>query len=164
MAVGQPAAITLDALPDNPLAGQVVAIAPDAIPSGSGVTSYEVTVALRDEHEPVRVGMTANVGIETGRRENVLIIPAHLVQVNQLTGETYVNKLTANGQIAPATVTLGLRSGQNIEVLTGLQTGDQVMAPSLAVQAEVDPSEPGGGLLSRIPSMHNVANQAQTGR
>ena len=159
--VGQPATITLDALSDSPLAGQVTMIAPAPTSSGGSVTSYEVTVTLRDQDEKARVGMTANVSIETDRRENVVIIPAHLVQVDKESGQTYVNKVFPNGQAVRTEVTLGLRSGQDIEVLDGLEAGDQVLAPVVSGQLEaVTPGE-GRGLFGRIQSMHDVADQSQ---
>jgi HlyD family secretion protein len=158
---GQLATITLDALPDSPLSGQVTAIAPAPLSSGSGVTSYEVTVTLEDEAEQAKVGMTANVGVETGRRENVVIIPAHLVLVDKTTGQTYVNKVGPNGEVVRIEVTLGLRSGQDIEVLSGLEAGDQVLASVTPEQLQaITPGEE-RGLFGRIQSMHNVADQSQ---
>lgn len=158
--LGQPATITLDALPDTPLEGRVTAVAPAPITSGSSVNSYEVTVALEGRHPQARSGMTANVGIETDRRENVLVIPAHLIQVDKLRGQTYVNKLGSDGQPVRAEVVLGLRSGQTIEVKSGLEAGDQVLAASAAESLEASEAA-GGGLFSRIQSMHNVAAQSQ---
>lgn len=159
--VGQPAVITLDALPDSPLAGQVTTIAPAPTSSGGSVTSYEVTVTLEDQDENARVGMTANVSIETDRRENVLIIPAHLVQVDKKSGQTYVNKILPDGGTMRVEVALGLRSGQDIEVLSGLEAGDRVLAPTTSGQLEAVAPGQDRGLFGRIQSMHDVADQSQ---
>jgi HlyD family secretion protein len=160
--VGQPARIALDALPDNPLAGQVTAIAPAPTSSGGSVTSYEVTVTLEDQNQQAKMGMTANVGIETARREDVIILPAHLVLVDKATGQTYVNEREPDGQVVRREVTLGLRSGQAIEVLSGLEAGAQVLAPMSAEQLQAEASGDGRGLFGRMESMHKVAEQSQT--
>jgi HlyD family secretion protein len=161
VAVSQPAIITLDALPDSPLAGQVTTIAPAPTSSGGSVTSYEVTVTLDDQDEKARVGMTANVSIETDRREHVVIIPAHLVQVDKKSGQTYVNKVLPDGQAVRTEVMLGLRSGQDIEVLSGLEVSDQVLARVTSGQLEAVASGEDRGLFGRIQSMHDVADQSQ---
>jgi HlyD family secretion protein len=62
---GQPATVTFDAFPDEPLAGRVSRISPMAEPEGGGVT-YTVVVELEETHPGVRWGMTAFVDIETG--------------------------------------------------------------------------------------------------
>ena len=127
--MGQPAIITLDALPDSPLAGRVTAIAPAPVLAEGGVTTYEVTVALEDENEQAKMGMTANVAIETDRRDEVVVIPVRLIQVDGATGQIYLERLTTDGQAVKTPVTLGMRSGQHIEVLSGLEAGDRVLVP-----------------------------------
>lgn len=129
VAVNQPAVITLDALPNQPMSGQVIDIAPAPEASSTGVAGYEVAVALNKQNSQAKVGMTANVEIETGRRDNVLVIPANLLQVDPTTGQTYVEVSGADGQAVRRDVTLGLRSGQQIEVLDGLNAGDRILIP-----------------------------------
>jgi HlyD family secretion protein len=161
VAVSQPAIITLDALPDSPLAGQVTKIAPAPTSSGGSVTSYEVTVTLDDQDEKARVGMTANVSIETDRREHVVIIPAHLVQVDKKSGQTYVNKVLPDGQAVRTEVMLGLRSGQDIEVLSGLEVSDQVLARVTSGQLEAVASGEDRGLFGRILINLRSVDQSQ---
>ena len=129
VSVGQPAVIVLDALPDSPMTGQVMAIAPAPVSSASGVAGYEVTVTLDEQAKGAKVGMTANVDIETSRREDVVVIPAHLIQVDKTTGQTYVERSRSDGQVERVDVNLGVRSGQTIEVLDGLEAGDQILLP-----------------------------------
>jgi HlyD family secretion protein len=159
--LGQPASIALDALPDTPLAGQVTAIAPAPTSSGGSVTSYEVTVTLDDQNQQAKMGMTANVGIETARREHVITLPAHLVLVDKATGQTYVNELEPEGGVVRTEVTLGLRSGQTIEILSGLEAGTQVLNPVSAEQLQAEASGASRGLFGRMESMHRVAEQSQ---
>jgi HlyD family secretion protein len=159
--VGQVATITLDALPKEPLAGQVTAIAPAPMPMTGNVTDYEVTVTLSGPYPKAKVGMTADVGIETSRRANVLIIPAHLVQVDKTSGKTYVNKLDGK-QVVRVEITLGLRSGSNIEVVSGLAAGDKVLTPLAAEQAAA--AAQGSGAFGMIREMHDKVSQSVQGQ
>lgn len=127
--VGQSARVTFDALPDMVVTGTVTAIAPAPTDSSSGIASYEVTVTLDEQPEQARVGMTANADIETGRRQNVVVVPASVVQVDEETGQTYVELKSDSVRSQRVEVTLGLRSGPNIEVLDGLSEGDEVYEP-----------------------------------
>jgi membrane fusion protein, macrolide-specific efflux system len=127
--VGQRATITLDALPDEPLSGKVTFVAPVPTTATNTATTYDVTVTLDKQTEGVTSGMTAKVEVETVRHEGVPIIPAALIQTNK-SGGTFVDKVGPDGQPVQAPVTLGLRTGTNIEVKTGLQLGDQVLEPA----------------------------------
>jgi HlyD family secretion protein len=129
--VGQHATITLDALPDEPLSGKVTFVAPVPTTATNTATTYDVTVTLDKQTEGVASGMTAKVEIETVRHEGVPVIPATLIQTDK-SGGTFVDKVGPDGQPVQAPVTLGLRSGTNIEVKNGLQIGDQVLEPGPA--------------------------------
>lgn len=149
--IGQSAIVTLDAMPDRALDGLVSAIAPAPINSADSVTSYEVTVDLPDIDEverTVAVGMTANVAIETERRDGVVVVPDYALQVDGETGVTYVDKVGTGGQALRTEVRLGTRSGGNIEVLSGLKAGDRVLVPV----AEDDAKEGEDGVFGGMPS------------
>jgi HlyD family secretion protein len=126
--LGQRATITLDALPNQPLDGKVTAIAPAPTTATDTATTYDVTVTLDRQFEGVATGMTAKVEIETVRHENVPVIPATLIQTDK-SGGTFVEIAGPGGQPVHTPVTLGLRTGTNIEVTKGLQIGDQVLEP-----------------------------------
>ncbi len=63
VAVGQPVAITFDALPDLSLPGRVTRIAPIAT-SGQGGTNYTVVIAVEKADAELRWGMTAYPAFE----------------------------------------------------------------------------------------------------
>ena len=142
---GQTAVVKVDALPDEPLSGTVARIAPAPVSVGDGVVTYEAVVTLNTQHEKARPGMTSNVEIETERREGVLLIPSTLIQVDAATSQTYVEKQGADGQAVRVDVTLGDRSGQMIEVQSGLQVGDLVLSPvtTAVPQATAESGAPG---------------------
>lgn len=144
--VGQTAAVQVDALPDEPLAGVVSDIAPAPASVGEGVVTYEVVVTLNAQHPKARPGMSANVTIETERREGVLLIPSSLIQVDEATAQTFVEKQAPDGTAVRADVTLGARSGPMVEVVSGLQEGDRIFAPevTLTKSATAQPAGAGG--------------------
>jgi HlyD family secretion protein len=139
--VGQAAIVTLDALPTAPLTGTVTSISPAPSSSSSDTaTTYEVKVSVGTPPEGVSTGMTAKVEIQTESRNGVPVIPTSLVQTDSTTGETYVDKVGADGQAVRTTITLGLRSGTNIEVKSGLQVGDQVLELAGTQSTTVSPT------------------------
>jgi len=77
--VGQAVQLTLDALPDLTLTGQVARIDPAGTVS-SGVVNYNVRVDLDPTEAHLRLDMTANASILVATRENVLAVPAAAVQ------------------------------------------------------------------------------------
>lgn len=131
--VGNQTDITLDAFADeNIFKGTVTTINP-AQTEIQDVIYYRVTVSFNDQQPPditplvsqVKPGMTANVTIETNRKESVLVIPSRAIK--EQSGQKIVSVLT-NGQPVEKTVTVGLRGDEGlVEIQSGLQAGDAVI-------------------------------------
>ena len=73
--VGQPVAFTVDAYPENRFAGKVTQIRNAPIVTQNVVT-YVVVVGVDNKDLKLKPGMTANVTIETARKDDVLKIPS----------------------------------------------------------------------------------------
>lgn len=125
VSVGQEVMVTLDALSDVELAGQVEAIAPTAF-QGGGVVSYFVTIGLQVEDASVREGMSATANVITQRLENVLVIPNRALHLDRDTGKVYVEKLVL-GVPQEVEVETGFRDEQVSQVLSGVDEGDTVI-------------------------------------
>jgi len=85
---GQPAKITVDALPDTSFTGVVTEVGNSAsrevnTAGASGQTNFEVKVLFHDTVAAVRPGMTADVEIEVKRADKALAIPIQAVVVRQ---------------------------------------------------------------------------------
>ncbi len=78
---GQPVTFTVDAYPEGKFRGVVTQIRNAPVVTQNVVT-YVVVVAVDNRDLKLKPGMTANVAIETGRKENVLIIPAAALRFN----------------------------------------------------------------------------------
>jgi RND family efflux transporter MFP subunit len=81
---------------------------------------YTVTLALDKAPPNLMSGMTGEMNIIAGKRENALIIPSRAV----LAGRVFVIK---DNVVKPRTVKLGFRNLEHAEILEGLKDGEQVV-------------------------------------
>ncbi len=124
--LGQTALVTVDALDDAQITGEVSRIAPvaNSTPLGSGaITTYEVIITLDPTNLPLRSGMTATVAIITKEAKNVIMIPNRVMHLDETTRSPYVEKVV-NGEPTRVDIQLGLRNDQFSEVISGLEEGD----------------------------------------
>jgi membrane fusion protein (multidrug efflux system) len=73
----------------------------------------------------VFAGMGANVRVQAGTAENVLVVPVTAVQGSVQTGNVWV--VAGDGTEEMRAVTLGISDGDQIEVREGLAEGEQVL-------------------------------------
>ncbi|RII28994.1 MAG: efflux RND transporter periplasmic adaptor subunit [Geobacter sp.] len=73
--VGQPVTFTVDAYPENRFKGTVRQVRSAPVVAQNVVT-YVVVIDVDNKDMKLKPGMTANVSIETARKDNVLILPA----------------------------------------------------------------------------------------
>ena len=138
--VGQAADVTLDAYPQDVLAGEVESIAPAAVNVG-GIISYRLRVRLAPPSSPpnggdeggdkvvIRDGMTTSIVIHTDRIEDILLAPNWAVRTDQSSGETvfYCYVLRADGIPERRDITRGRYNDTVTEVLSGLDQGETVV-------------------------------------
>jgi RND family efflux transporter MFP subunit len=118
--VGQAASVTIDAREDAQLHGKVVQIVPAADPASR---SFLVKVDLPAETR-LRSGLFGRARFPRGERSALLIPRTSLVERGQLQG-VYV--LDANQIAWLRYVTLGQSTGEQVEVLSGLQDGEKLV-------------------------------------
>jgi HlyD family secretion protein len=143
VSVGQEAVVTLDAFPDEELAGEVTDIAPVANVQ-SGVVLYPVTVQLSPAEMPARAGMTANVEIVTVSKADALIIPLRAIQSES--DKSYVWRQSTDG-FEKAEVTLGVMTEVEVEIASGLSEGDVVSVVASPAQGGGQPGWGPGGMF-----------------
>jgi len=124
--LGDEAMITYDALgSDQKFRGRVITIEPSSTDI-QGVVYYKVKVDLEEEDSRIKTGMTANVLIETERRDGVISIPNRAVITKD--GKKYVRCLDSEKNLIEKEVVLGVRGdGGIIEVVSGLNEGEEVV-------------------------------------
>ncbi|MCY1022617.1 efflux RND transporter periplasmic adaptor subunit [Pyxidicoccus sp. MSG2] len=149
---GQPAEVTLDALEGQTFSGSVVEIAQKALIKNPGteaeVTSFPVTVALDTRPPGVLPGMSAEVRISAETRKDVVLVPIQAVTVRSarslpdykepVEGGALTAKRTeslakvvfvvdAENKARVQSVTTGIASDTELEILTGIKDGDRVV-------------------------------------
>jgi RND family efflux transporter MFP subunit len=136
--IGQEAEVILDAMPDRPIKGEVISIAP-AARSEQGVVNYPVTVRLMEALPEVKPGMTGNVRIMVGQREDVLLVPNRAIR--RIRGQHVVIVLKGD-ELIETPIRIGLSNDTVTEVLEGLKEGDRVVLNPTTIRSGL-----GSGLL-----------------
>jgi HlyD family secretion protein len=131
--VGQPATVTLDAVPGGEFRGRVVEIGASALPlQGAGAAAREFRVVVRlDESAPtLRPGLTCDAEILAEERQNVTTVPLQAVVLRPgADGETDVTGVFAarDGRAAFTAVKTGIIGGLEIQV-EGLAAATPIVA------------------------------------
>jgi HlyD family secretion protein len=144
--VGQEVEITFDAFPGRRFRGKVLEV-PLEGNLVQNVVTYEVLVSLEGaEGTSLRSGMTANLSIVVGRRENALLVPALAVwQAEE--GSVVMVQDSPRGEAMATRVELGLSDGLYVEVLRGLNEGDQVVVEYELADEQQGPFGGFGGMI-----------------
>ncbi|MBN1406360.1 MAG: efflux RND transporter periplasmic adaptor subunit [Calditrichaceae bacterium] len=184
--LGDSATIEVDALPDMVFRGTVSEMANSAKISASGTTDqkteFEVKIAIDDPGNSLRPGMTASSDIVTEIRDSALAVPIQCVAVrtpDQLQGVpaeadssekiTYTPDkdgfvqivfVVHDSKVKAVQVESGIQSGTHIEVLNGLDVGDEIVTGNyraisqfLNNGTEVKVENTGGGAETPPPGL-----------
>ncbi len=131
LALGQPVAITFDALPGEQFSGSVMEIDPAETVIG-GVVNYQIKIALNSNDPRIKSGLTANLSIKTATKTKVVILPQYAIQQNN--AGTFV-RLVNGTTTTDVPVKLGIRGTDgNVEVVSGVTAGDEVQNVGLSAQ------------------------------
>ena len=121
--LGQNASVRVDAFPDRSFASRVKRITPRAIKLNN-VTSFDVVLRLLEPPGALRIGMTADVGFQTGQIQAKTLIPTVAVVTED--GRPGVLLVGEGNQPKFQSVELGISSGKSTQILSGLSSGTRV--------------------------------------
>jgi len=128
---GQAATITIDALSGVQLAAHVSAISTVGTTS-NGVVSYDATLTLDQTDSRVKPGMSASASVIVGQAQGVTV-PNQAVTGSGSLGTVNLMK---GGKTVPQQVVVGLRGDTRTQIISGLESGQQVVVtitlPSLS--------------------------------
>lgn len=121
---GDKVVITLDAFPGETFSGQILNIDLGETIVG-GVPNYKTEVAISGNDPRLKTGLTANLEVETARKDGVVTVPRFALE--EKAGQMFVKKLV-NSELVLTPVTVGLlgTDGQ-AETISGLSAGDKVI-------------------------------------
>lgn len=123
VAVGMPARVVLDALPDAPVEAEVVRLSPAMDPN---TRTAEAEVQLHNPDGKLRPGMYGRGFIQLALHPQAMVVPVTAVQINSRGQSVFV---VVGDQVKLRPVTLGVEvdGGDAFEVTAGLQSGDRVV-------------------------------------
>jgi HlyD family secretion protein len=123
IAVGQEAEVYFDARPDVTIHGKIERIIPKRIEGDR--PRYNIYIALNEVPDGLADGMTADAAITIQKRAGVLCLPRSVVRAS---GVDEVTLKIWNGQATEErTVPIGLRGDSDVEILSGVSAGEQVI-------------------------------------
>lgn len=154
---GQRVNFTVDAFPDDTFEGKVTQVRQEATTT-SNVVTYEVVISAPNKDLKLMPGLTANVTIYTQEKENVTYVPTKAIRLNP-TEEA----LEKGGQIIDCEgkdkvwvkegknlkaipVKVGLNTGSQIEILSGVSAGTEIVSEIITATPEQQ-----GGLMMGPP-------------
>lgn len=155
--VGQPVTFTVDAYPDIRFKGTVIQVRNSPVVTQNVVT-YVVVVSVNNKDMQLKPGMTANVSIETARKENVLKLPSAALRFRpkkdakdakeskdkpagqdqrrikkEATQQVYI--LTPENKPVPAPVKTGISNDGQVELVeSALKENDEVIVEQISSQ------------------------------
>jgi len=116
--IGQPCRVVIHSLPDKTFAGKVYSRNLAADPLSK---TFKVEVAVDNPELEIKAGVFADVQIEVFKKEDVLILP-----YSAIIDDDYLVVLE-NGQAKRAKVQLGERNDRQVEIVSGVLPGQQVV-------------------------------------
>jgi macrolide-specific efflux system membrane fusion protein len=121
--VGQPATVTVNALPGSELAAHVASIATLPTTNG-GVVSYNVTFDLDQLEHGLRPGMTASAQVVVSQAQGAVSVPT--AAISRAGGSQAVTVVRGGKQVQQPVLT-GITGDTTTQVVSGLQAGERVV-------------------------------------
>jgi HlyD family secretion protein len=142
--VGQEAAVTADAYPNQRFFGKIVRISPEARIE-QNVTLFDVIVQVENRDGKLKSGMNTSIEISVVKKQNLLLVSAAAVKTAANGGKpgSEATVLVKEGRdFVPRVVKTGLSNFKQVEIVTGLKETDVIgVLMTSRVQQESDQFE-----------------------
>lgn len=120
--------VTLDSFAGKTFKGKVTHISPAAQPTATGGTIFPVDITLLNTGKSILLGMKGDATIRVSSIPGALTIP--LEALFNENGTNFVYKVIGGTKLQKTTITIGAQTDTDVEVLDGLQEGDEVALAS----------------------------------
>lgn len=119
---GQSATVTLPYLPEGVFEATVDYVYPTLDPS---TRTARLRLELPNPDLALRPDMYANVRIRADRGERLVVPQSAVLHAGE---RSFVFRALGDGRFRPQPVAVGLRSGEDVEILSGLEPGDRIVS------------------------------------
>ena len=120
---GQEAEVYFDARPEVTVQGKVDRIVPKLVEGDS--PTYDIYISLDEVPGGLVDGMTADANVTIASREGVLCLPRSVVHTSG--DNTAMLQVWTGTETTTREVTTGLRGDTSVEILSGLEEGEEVV-------------------------------------
>jgi len=139
--MAQPANVRVDAFPDIVFKGKVTEIGSSALQKTAATTTQEskdfkVIITLENPSQKLKPGLSASADIVTAEKKGVLAVPIASLVVREKPAADKDKKdakeeegvyMVENSRVKFQPVAKGITGGMNIEVLSGLKEGQEIV-------------------------------------
>src|SRR5215470_13632187 len=108
----------------DPVSGTVTVVSPALDPNS---TTGEIWVQAKNPKQQLRPGLTAQIAITTQTIHDALVIPASAL-LNVEGNKAEVMVIDSNSRVQSRDVETGIQSGQQVQIVSGLKPGEQVVS------------------------------------
>lgn len=186
--LGQPAEVTVDALPNKVFKGHVTLVGDQALLRSTGVATsqstsgteeakdFKVVVTLDSPNDELRPGLSCTAKVTTAHKTDVLALPIQALTMHDPAGDNakpggvqaasnnpkpnpvqgvFVVSKDSGGRLRAAfvPVTTGITGATEIEVLSGLNNGTEIVTGPYKTLRDLK----GGALLKRDKSIPSIS-------
>lgn len=120
---GEKAQVHIDAYPDAIFSATVRSVDPAATMQ-DGIATYKTILQFEDNDARIKAGLTANVLLVSGTRENVLTIPTSAI-ITRGNDKYVIKKSGAGEELVKIAAGISSKDG-NTEIQSGLTEGDMI--------------------------------------
>lgn len=144
---GQPVYFTILGKPGHRYRGTLRAIEPgstsmdgddsDMSPDDDDAVYYNALFNVDNPNHTLRIGMTAAVTIVLDQANDALLVPAQVLTTAPGNGDRvqYQVPVLNNNQVEYRPVTIGINNNVNVQILSGLEPGDQIVTGMASANA-----------------------------
>jgi membrane fusion protein, multidrug efflux system len=126
----QPVTLFVDAYPDKPFSATVSRISPSVNPQ---TRAFPFEAAVPNGENLLKPGTFARVHLESSRVDHVLTVPFAAIQYRYGVNRAFV---VQRGTLAARELKLGERTGDRVEILSGVQAGEAVAISDVDLLAD----------------------------
>jgi HlyD family secretion protein len=131
---------------EHPVEGKITVVSPALDPNS---TTVEIWVQAKNSGQRLKPGTSVQLSMEGQTIPNALVIPAAALLTAQ-GGATSVMQVSADNRTHQKNVKVGVRQGDEVQVIEGLQAGDTIVssgAYGLPDNAKITAEKPAAGMI-----------------